>query len=168
MSGMGMALMGTGIGRGEHRAVDAAQKAIASPLLEETSIQGARGVLINITGGSDLTLHEVNEAASTVAEAAEGDANIIVGAVVEEALGDEIRVTVIATGFDDARSAMQPMAAAGAGAGSTGRTVDLKAYRGGDRPSPWRRPRVDGVRPDGLDTMADDLDIPAFLRRQAD
>jgi hypothetical protein len=63
---------------------------------------------------------------------------------------------------------MQPMAAAGAGAGSTGRTVDLKAYRGGDRPSPWRRPRVDGVRPDGLDTMADDLDIPAFLRRQAD
>src|SRR5215510_15518313 len=89
MSSMGMALMGTGIGRGEHRAVDAAQKAIASPLLEETSIQGARGVLINITGGSDLTLHEVNEAASTVAEAAEGDANIIVGAVVDEALGDE-------------------------------------------------------------------------------
>ena len=158
MSGMGMALMGTGIGRGEHRAVDAAQKAIASPLLEETSIQGARGVLINITGGADLTLHEVNEAASTVAEAAEGDANIIVGAVVEEALGDEIRVTVIATGFDDARGAMQPMAAAGAGAGAPGaRTVDLKAYRGGDRPSPWRRPargrgargraRPDGRRP---------------------
>ena len=134
MSGMGMALMGTGIGRGEHRAVDAAQKAIASPLLEETSIQGARGVLINITGGADLTLHEVNEAASTVAEAAEGDANIIVGAVVDEALGDEIRVTVIATGFDDARGAMLPVAsAAGAGAGapSGARTVDLKAYRGG-------------------------------------
>jgi len=173
MSGMGMALMGTGIGRGEHRAVDAAQKAIASPLLEETSIQGARGVLINITGGSDLTLHEVNEAASTVAEAAEGDANIIVGAVVDEALGDEIRVTVIATGFDDARGMAHPMAAAGAAAGagapSAGRTVDLKAYRGGDRPSPWRRPRVDGVRADGLDAMGgDDLDIPAFLRRQAD
>jgi cell division protein FtsZ len=170
MSGMGMALMGTGIGRGEHRAVDAAQKAIASPLLEETSIQGARGVLINITGGSDLTLHEVNEAASTVAEAAEGDANIIVGAVVEESLGDEIRVTVIATGFDDARGAIQPMAAAGAGAGGAAgpRTVDLKAYRGGDRPSPWRRPRVDAVRADGLDAMTDDLDIPAFLRRQAD
>src|SRR5262249_46747940 len=175
MSSMGMALMGTGIGRGEHRAVDAAQKAIASPLLEETSIQGARGVLINITGGSDLTLHEVNEAASTVAEAAEGDANIIVGAVVDESLGDEIRVTVIATGFDDARGALHPMAAAGASAGAGAaasgnpRTVDLKAYRGGDRPSPWRRPRADGVRADGLDAMAaDDLDIPAFLRRQAD
>ena len=171
MSGMGMALMGTGIGRGEHRAVDAAQKAIASPLLEETSIQGARGVLVNITGGADLTLHEVNEAASTVAEAAEGDANIIVGAVVDEALGDEIRVTVIATGFDDARGAMLPIAsAAGAGAGapSGARTVDLKAYRGGDRPSPWRRPRADGVRADGLEGMPDDLDIPAFLRRQAD
>ena len=173
MSGMGMALMGTGIGRGEHRAVDAAQKAIASPLLEETSIQGARGVLINITGGSDLTLHEVNEAASTVAEAAEGDANIIVGAVVDEGLGDEIRVTVIATGFDDARGAMQPLASvagarADAGVATGTRPVDLKAYRGGDRPSPWRRPRADGVRADGLDAMADDLDIPAFLRRQAD
>jgi hypothetical protein len=90
--------------------------------------------------------------------------------VVDEALGDEIRVTVIATGFDDARGAM-PIAVAGAGAGavaSGARPVDLKAYRGGDRPSPWRRPRVDGVRADGLDALADDLDIPAFLRRQAD
>ena len=169
---MGMALMGTGIGRGEHRAVDAAQKAIASPLLEETSIQGARGVLINITGGSDLTLHEVNEAASTVADAAEGDANIIVGAVVDEALGDEIRVTVIATGFDDARSMAQPLASAAAGlaagAAPGTRTVDLKSYRGGERPSPWRRPRADGVRADGLEAMTEDLDIPAFLRRQAD
>ena len=163
-----MALMGTGIGRGEHRAVDAAQKAIASPLLEETSIQGARGVLINITGGSDLTLHEVNEAASTVAEAAEGDANIIVGAVVDEALGDEIRVTVIATGFDDARGAIQPMAAAGAGRGRpapgpwisrrTAEAIDRR--RGAARA--WtgcaRRARPDGRRPR----------IPAFLRRQAD
>jgi cell division protein FtsZ len=108
-----------------------------------------------------------------VAEAAEGDANIIVGAVVDEGLGDEIRVTVIATGFDDARGAIQPLASvagAGTGAGAAGgtRPVDLKAYRGGERPSPWRRPRADGVRPDGLDAMADDLDIPAFLRRQAD
>jgi cell division protein FtsZ len=165
--------MGTGIGRGEHRAVDAAQKAIASPLLEETSIQGARGVLINITGGSDLTLHEVNEAASTVAEAAEGDANIIVGAVVDEALGDEIRVTVIATGFDDARGMAQPLVSVASGAAAAGavpgtRPVDLKAFRGGERPSPWRRPRADGVRADGLEAMTEDLDIPAFLRRQAD
>jgi cell division protein FtsZ len=115
----------------------------------------------------------VNEAAGTVAEAAEGDANIIVGAVVDESLGDEIRVTVIATGFDDVRGAAQPHASAAAvgtsaGMAPGGRTVDLKAYRGGERQSPWRRPRADGARADGLDAVADDLDIPAFLRRQAD
>ena len=127
MSGNGHGAHGHRDRPGEHRAVDAAQKAIASPLLEETSIQGARGVLINITGGSDLTLHEVNEAASTVAEAAEGDANIIVGAVVDEALGDEIRVTVIATGFDDARGAIQPLAsAAGRSAGASSRHADRR------------------------------------------
>src|SRR5262249_32856001 len=98
MSGMGLALMGTGVGGGEHRAMDAAQKAIASPLLEETSIDGARGILVNITGGPELTLHEVNEAASKVAETADPDANIIVGAVVDPTLTDEVRVTVIATG----------------------------------------------------------------------
>jgi len=174
MSGMGLALMGVGVGRGEHRAIDAAQKAIASPLLEETSIEGARGLLINITGGGDLTLHEVNEAASTVAEAAHEEANIIVGAVVDDALAEEIRVTVIATGFEDRRASL-PAApataavsvAAGAAAGG-GRTVDLKAFRGGERSAPWRRPRVEGVRADGADGFADDLDIPAFLRRQAD
>ena len=171
MSGMGFALMGTGVGKGEHRAVDAAQKAIASPLLEETSIEGARGVLINITGGGDLTLHEVNEAAGTVAEAADRDANIIVGAVIDEALADEVRVTVIATGFDDAHAmpvASAPPTALAAGSTSGGRAVELKSFRGGERPSPWRRPRVDGIRADGADQRADDLDIPAFLRRQAD
>jgi cell division protein FtsZ len=173
MSGMGLALMGTGVGRGEHRAMDAAQKAIASPLLEETSMDGARGVLINVTGGSDLTLHEVNEAASAVAEAADSDANIIVGAVVDSSLTDEIRVTVIATGFDDRRAmTVSPAAAVGAagaaGGLGGGKTVELKSFRGGERGSPWRRPRVDGIRGDGLDQPADDLDIPAFLRRQAD
>jgi len=172
MSGMGFALMGTGLGRGEHRAIDAAQKAIASPLLEETSIEGARGVLINITGGGDLTLHEVNEAASAVAEAADGEANIIVGAVVDDSLTDEIRVTVIATGFDDRRAAIAPLApvgsAAPAASSAGGRTVDMKAFRGGERPSPWRRSRMEGVRADGMEPLADDLDIPAFLRRQAD
>lgn len=174
MSGMGLALMGTGLGRGEHRAIDAAQKAIASPLLEETSMEGARGVLINITGGADLTLHEVNEAASAVAEAADAEANIIVGAVVDESLGDAIRVTVIATGFEDRRGlgagvvSLAPAVAVGpALGGGPGRPVDLKAFRGGDRPSPWRRPRVDAARADG-DPGGDDLDIPAFLRRQAD
>ncbi len=173
MSGMGLALMGVGVARGEHRAIDAAQKAIASPLLEETSIEGARGLLINITGGGDLTLHEVNEAASAVAEAAHEEANIIVGAVVDDALAEEIRVTVIATGFEDRRgaaaaSAATVAAAAGATAAAGGRTVDLKAFRGGERSPSWRRPRVEGVRADGADAFADDLDIPAFLRRQAD
>jgi cell division protein FtsZ len=174
MSGMGLALMGVGVGRGEHRAIDAAQKAIASPLLEETSIEGARGLLINITGGGDLTLHEVNEAASTVAEAAHEEANIIVGAVVDDTLAEEIRVTVIATGFDDRRVGLAAAPATAAASAATsaaaggGRTVDLKAVRGGERSAPWRRPRVEGVRADGADGVADDLDIPAFLRRQAD
>src|SRR5262249_8940463 len=156
-------LMGTGVGRGEHRAMDAAQKAIASPLLEETSIDGARGILVNITGGPELTLHEVNEAASKVAETADPDANIIVGAGGDPTLTDEVRVTVIATGFEDRRVGAMPVAQAAAAAGPTlgavppptGRTVDLKSYRGGERSSPWRRPRVDGVRADGLDQGPD-------------
>jgi cell division protein FtsZ len=101
MNEAGVALMGTGIGKGDTRAIDAASAAISSPLLEDLSIEGARGVLINITGGSEMTLFEVNEASSLVHEAAHEDANIIVGAVIDESLGeDEIRVTVIATGLD--------------------------------------------------------------------
>lgn len=99
MKETGAALMGIGVGTGDNRTVDAAKAAIASPLLE-TSIDGARGVLLNITGGSDLGLFEVNEAADIVAEAADPDANIIFGAVIDESLKDEVRVTVIATGFD--------------------------------------------------------------------
>ena len=105
----GVALMGTGVGRGDTRAVDAAAAAISSPLLEDLSIEGARGVLINITGGSQMTLYEVNEASSLVHEAAHEDANIIVGAVIDESLGeDEIRVTVIATGLDSAEVRRTP------------------------------------------------------------
>jgi cell division protein FtsZ len=99
MTGMGMALMGTGIAKGDNRAVEAAQRAISSPLLEETSIQGARGVLLNISGGADLTLHEVAEAARIIQEAVDPDANIISGMVLDEQLEDEMKVTVIATGF---------------------------------------------------------------------
>jgi cell division protein FtsZ len=99
MSGMGMALMGTGVAKGENRALEAAQRAVSSPLLEDTSIQGARGVLINITGGRDLTLHEVAEAARTIADAVDPDANIISGLVIDEEMEDEMKVTVIATGF---------------------------------------------------------------------
>src|SRR3954463_10191222 len=100
MQGMGMALMGTGTAAGENRAVEAAKKAISSRLLEDGSIQGARGVLINITGGHDLLLHEVSEASSIIHDAADGEANIIFGAVLDESMRDEIKITVIATGFD--------------------------------------------------------------------
>jgi cell division protein FtsZ len=102
MHGMGMALMGTGVSSGEHRAVEAAQRAISSPLLEEASIEGAKGVLINVTGGSDMTLFEVHEAASIIQEAADEVANIIFGTVIDAKMKDEIKVTVIATGFDAA------------------------------------------------------------------
>ncbi|HYS54774.1 MAG TPA: cell division protein FtsZ [Thermoanaerobaculia bacterium] len=102
MHGMGMALMGTGVSTGEHRAVEAAQRAISSPLLEEASIEGAKGVLINITGGTDMTLFEVHEAASIIQEAADEEANIIFGTVIDPKMKDEVKVTVIATGFDAA------------------------------------------------------------------
>ena len=102
MHGMGMALMGTGVSSGEHRAVEAAQRAISSPLLEEASIEGAKGVLINVTGGADMTLFEVHEAASIIQEAADEEANIIFGTVIDPRMKDEVKVTVIATGFDAA------------------------------------------------------------------
>ena len=99
MTGMGMALMGTGVAKGEGRSLEAAQRAISSPLLEETSIDGAKGVLINISGGADLTLHEVAEAAQVIAEAVDPAANIISGMVIDEQMEEEMKVTVIATGF---------------------------------------------------------------------
>ncbi len=102
MHGMGMALMGTGVSQGEHRAVEAAQRAISSPLLEEASIEGAKGVLINVTGGPDMTLFEVHEAASVIQSAADEEANIIFGTVIDPRMKDEVKVTVIATGFDAA------------------------------------------------------------------
>jgi cell division protein FtsZ len=105
MSNMGRALMGTGIGNGKRRAVEAAEMAISSPLLEDVSIDGATGILINITGGPDLTLHEVNEASSLIQQAAHEDANIIFGSVIDPNVTDEVRITVIATGFDHARKA---------------------------------------------------------------
>ncbi|HSD10173.1 MAG TPA: cell division protein FtsZ, partial [Candidatus Binatia bacterium] len=108
---MGLALMGTGVGVGENRAKDAAYAAISSPLLEDVSIKGARGVLINITGGTSLSLHEVNEAATLIQEEADDDANIIFGAVIDEQMGDEVRITVIATGFGAEDRAREPMRA---------------------------------------------------------
>ena len=140
MSGMGVAMMGTGVADGENRAVDAARKAVSSPLLEDSSVNGARGVIINITGGPDLTLMEVNEASSIIQEAAHEDANIIFGAVVDESLAGRTKITVIATGFESQaiarRGAVQTptdlthyavntrteaVAAAGGGGGRAGR-----------------------------------------------
>jgi cell division protein FtsZ len=109
MSEMGMALMGAASASGENRAVEAAQKAISSPLLEDVSIHGARGVLINITGGLDLGLHEVNEAATLIQEEADDEANIIFGAVIDESMQDQIRITVIATGFGPQAAAVEPV-----------------------------------------------------------
>jgi cell division protein FtsZ len=100
MSGMGLAMMGTGVAEGENRAMTAAQKAIASPLLEDSSVNGARGVIINVTGGPDLSLMEISEASSVIQEAAHEDANIIFGAVVDPQLTGKVKITVIATGFD--------------------------------------------------------------------
>jgi cell division protein FtsZ len=102
MKGMGMAFMGTGIASGENRAVDAAQKAISSPLLVDTSIEGAHGVLINITGGRDITLLEVSKSSQLIHSLAHPDANIIFGTVIDEGMKEMVKVTVIATGFDQA------------------------------------------------------------------
>ena len=99
MAGMGYAIMGTAVGSGPNRAVEAARAAISSPLLENTSIEGARGILINISGSSNLLLSEVNEASSVIQAAAHEDANIIFGAVLNDTMGDEVKITVIATGF---------------------------------------------------------------------
>ncbi len=160
MAGMGMALMGAGVGKGEHRALDAAQKAIASPLLDETSIDGARGVLINFTGGSDLSLHEVEEAARIVQEAAHEEAHIIFGAVIDPSLQDEVRITVIATGFSERKEGSLP----------SGKVVDMQRAPRPGAPSSkdWRRRVPAEIRAEADGPTEEDLDVPAFLRRQAD
>jgi len=177
MSGMGMALMGTGIAEGERRAVEAAQRAISSPLLEDTSIHGARGVLINITGGEDMTLHEVSEAANIIQEASDPDANIIFGTVIERGMQGRVKVTVIATGFngDDLRADRMPMADSRPGERpSIVLTPDTTAN---DRPERGflRRGKSGDLGLDAADegftpnfAQGDDLDVPAFLRKQMD
>ncbi|HVZ75612.1 MAG TPA: cell division protein FtsZ [Polyangia bacterium] len=126
MTGMGRALMGTGRGHGDKRAVEAAQAAISSPLLEDVAINGATGILLNITGGPDLTLAEMNEACSLIAEAADPDANIIFGSVIDAHAGDEVRITVIATGFQS-RETAQVGVPNGAGRGNPRMRADQMA-----------------------------------------
>ena len=154
MSGMGMALMGAGRAVGENRAIEATQQAISSPLLEEATIQGAKGVLINITGGPDLTLFEVNAASSIIRESADDDANIIFGAVIDETLTDEMKITVIATGFDREVTSVASVAA----------TTAIPA----PPPRYVARPADDLPRPMMGTPRVDDLDVPTFIRKKAD
>ncbi len=163
MSEMGLALMGTGTASGESRAVEAAQRAISSPLLEDNSIHGAHGILLNITGGPDMSLYEINEASSLIQSEAHEDANIIFGTVVDEAMGDEIRITVIATGFED------PVK------GKQGITNVASLYKRDDlsKPTYMRTGKsfeaAHVVKMGLIDDNDDpDLEVPTFLRRQAD
>jgi cell division protein FtsZ len=154
MAETGMALMGTGTASGDNRAIEAAQKAISSPLLEDVSISGARGVLINITGGPNLSLFEVNEASSLIQEEAHEDANIIFGAVIDETMAEDIRVTVIATGFGEERVAERQGASFSVKPGGLSRRP---ASGGGIAAE-----RASGAQPL---SAASALDYPAYLRR---
>ncbi len=193
MKDAGSALMGIGRAAGENRAVEAARAAIDSPLLE-LSIEGAKGVLFTVSGGSTLTMYEVNEAAEVITQAVDPDAKIIFGAVMDPSLGDEVRVTVIATGFA-AQTLMNPASSKSAMAPAPERERTRPSYaptpmakRHADRPSPAREARRPEVRPSFADTTAPDpspeprftqravadaatlseeeLEIPAFLRKK--
>ncbi len=195
MSGMGLAMMGTGIAEGQDRAVEAARRAISSPLLEGASVNGARGVIINVTGGPDLSLVEVNDASTIIQEAADEDANIIFGAVVDSALNGKVKITVIATGFGSPAVARPVQSAAQTPVDMT-QYADQRLRPGMAIPVPstadpltmprlslTRRPLLDlplaasaataspadAGPPAGLDAGVDlssAFDIPAFLRRQ--
>jgi cell division protein FtsZ len=161
MEGMGYAVMGTAIGRGDNRAVDATNQAIASPLLEDASINGAQGILLNITGSSMLTLHEVHEASSIVQQSAAENANIIFGAVLDESMEDAVKVTVIATGIKSEQMGIKPLAGISPALKSVQESVKLrrqKAAAGSDE-APEAE---DKARPE---ISEDDLDVPAFMRR---
>jgi len=147
MSDAGSALMGVGSSNGESRASEAARTAINSPLLED-NVEGATGILLNITGGSELGLFEVNEAAEIIQDAADANSNIIFGAVIDEELGDEVRVTVIATGFDHGRARPR-----------TAREETRDRVSRSDR-----RPRIADTERSGLEIPDDEIDIPPFLR----
>ena len=190
MSHMGLAIMGTGTASGESRAMEAANAAISSPLLEDASVRGARGVIINVTGGPDMSLIEVSEASAIIQEAAHEDANIIFGAVVDPKMEGRVKITVIATGFDNAAATERPSASAAP------TPVDLQSYASWRNQGEEPAVAVGGSRVPGLavtrrapielpstaalgsmtatgDTApgaefepVSDLDVPAFLRRQ--
>jgi cell division protein FtsZ len=195
MSGMGMAMMGTGVAEGDDRAMEAARRAISSPLLEGASVNGARGVIINVTGGPDLSLVEVSDASTIVQQAADEDANIIFGAVVDPALKGKVKITVIATGFgaastsrpsgshaqtpvdmsqyaDVARLRAEPVATAGAAKLSVSRRqlfdLPLVVSSGAAAPadSSGRGGDTAGLGVNPDVDSGSNFDVPAFLRRQ--
>src|SRR5271163_2733103 len=167
MHGQGYAVMGTAIATGTNRAIDAANRAISSPLLEDNSIQGAQGILINISGSSSLTLHEVHEASSVIQKAAHENANIIFGAVMDDSMKDAVKITVIAAGFKEANKknvSQKPQFL----------PKTWKAGREVEAPAPQQQtlPNVvhqvqQNIREVSHEVPADDLDVPTFLRRQA-
>ena len=169
MGNMGKALMGSGIAAGENRAVEAAEKAMSSPLLDDASVDGAQGILINITGGEDMTLIEVNEAAMLIQKNAHDDAHIIFGSVIDENMEGQMRVTVIATGFDKKASQEQP------------KQAPLKKVVDNNMEEPMRMAVGDNsfrhlkglaneIKEEGPDSLGSSVnfDIPTFLRKHAD
>jgi cell division protein FtsZ len=178
MHGQGYAVMGTAVANGASRAVDAANRAIASPLLEDNSIQGAQGILINICGSSSLSLHEVHEASSVIQKAAHENANIIFGAVMDENMKDAVKITVIAAGFKDAGKKMtQQKPTFLPKTWKAGRDVPVQQEL--PQPAPAAAPQQPPPQPNVVhqvtqtvrevvpDASKDDLDVPTFLRRQA-
>jgi cell division protein FtsZ len=165
MAEMGLALMGASTATGENRAIEAAQRAISSPLLEDISIQGARGVLINITGGPDLCLHEVNEAASMIQEEAHDEANIIFGAVIDETMTDEIRITVIATGFGEGKEDRKPVITS-AGHVSSMNNLNSMNHVTNSVPNVANINPIKNKKVVHLGTIVDDLDAPTWQRKK--
>jgi cell division protein FtsZ len=174
MHGQGYAVMGTAVATGASRAVDAANRAISSPLLEDNSIEGAQGILINICGSSSLSLHEVHEASSVIQKAAHENANIIFGAVMDDNMKDAVKITVIAAGFKDAGKknvAQQQKPSFLPRTWKAGRDVPVQQELP-QTPPPQPPPSVvhqvtQNVRDVAPEVSKDDLDVPTFLRRQA-
>jgi cell division protein FtsZ len=160
MKGMGHAVMGTGIGEGESRALEAAQRAISNPLLEDSTIEGARGIVVNITGGPDLSLTEAAEATALITKSADPEANVIYGIVTDDAMGEAVKVTVIATGFQRAaRKGSTPVDLA-----NYLTTGNAPAHAGGDDPGAFYRKTPSAKAAGGGGRV--DIDVPTFLRKQ--
>ncbi len=168
MSEMGMALMGTGIAEGDNKALEAAQKAISSPLLEDISIEGARGLLINVAGGPNMTLFDVNEAAEKIKSEAHPDANIIFGAVIDDTLGDKMMLTVIATGFGkDVK--ISPVQISNPPNDKNLETININNKFGQNTGKPDKNEYIERFGDHEEDDYENEkYDIPTFLRRQAD